>query len=625
MVSRKTMTQCSEMNLEDILQLLEKASPIMSKLDKSLNETSQISEKFGEMIDTFLVELTNLFTSLCVHLKNRQLTSLDDQSTLRSIVKDMSKFVRGDGQLRINKLSAERAVLIQSAMEFVVCFYKSSFASVDFKFKLVQDNIDRGEFLVRLDDRIKLEDEFDKFVVARMCTDFQRIAMSRALNTAYEVKRNGIRDTLTRQRMLEFIGHPKERVIADQLQDLTELMPDLSKQQLHLCLRHFGYDFEQTLGNLCEREKLPLELKTILRINDSFDDLPHFDKKMLPIVDDADNANGTADGGPLLVNDAHYGAFNLKRLNEALNFLERTDDEVELDGKILIRQQFREKEEGQTEEEATKLRAVNLREAEATEQDAKLAAEVGHSGRFNRPGLSAAMDPYEDEYDDTFEHAQLYSQVDGGATTADEKETMNVKMPRKHLAERPQNEPKNGGNSIHGKAKPRQEANSSANAKEATRKQNSSTIGAIDRTIYVFRLERNNCSSVPMDPSLPLRRRLSAELVPDSSAQFLLELETHAQSIASGIDMALRDLRGSLRGMSDLTCESTQMFGSVVNSTCDSVDASIRSMYTMLAKTEEFNESMRGIEKLLQQIKDIKRLLDLFEEHFIVGIVPFRQ
>lgn len=96
------------------------------------------------------------------------------------------------------------------------------------------------------------------------------------------------------------------------------------------------------------------------------------------------------------------------------------------------------------------------------------------------------------------------------------------------------------------------------------------------------------------------KRRPSDELIPDASAIF--ELEAHARSIASGLDMALRDLRGSLRGMSDLTCESMQVFGSVVNATCEQVDTAIRSTYTMLAKTEEFNKSMRETQKLLQQM-----------------------
>lgn len=115
-------------------------------------------------------------------------------------------------------------------------------------------------------------------------------------------------------------------------------------------------------------------------------------------------------------------------------------------------------------------------------------------------------------------------------------------------------------------------------------------------------------------PKARSNRRPSDELIPDPTV--LIDLEAHARSIASGLDMALRDLRGSLRGMSDLTSESMQVFGSVVNSTCDQVDAAIRSTYAMLAKAEEFNQSMQSIQKLIQQIKEIKRFVDLFEAQF---------
>jgi hypothetical protein len=60
--------------------------------------------------------------------------------------------------------------------------------------------------------------------------------------------------------------------------------------------------------------------------------------------------------------------------------------------------------------------------------------------------------------------------------------------------------------------------------------------------------------------------------------------------------------------MSDLTSESMQVFGSVVNSSCDQVDAAIRSTYAILAKAEEFNESMRGVQKLLQQMFVLHKL-----------------
>jgi hypothetical protein len=131
-------------------------------------------------------------------------------------------------------------------------------------------------------------------------------------------------------------------------------------------------------------------------------------------------------------------------------------------------------------------------------------------------------------------------------------------------------------------------------------------------------------------------RRPSDELFIDASV--LNELEAHARSISSSLDMALRDLRGSLRGMSDLTNESMQVFSSIVCSTCDQVDSTIRSTYAMLAKAEEFNGSMQKVQKLLLEMwvsvpfilsiyslysfhlilrKKTKRMLDQFEIQFI--------
>lgn len=113
-------------------------------------------------------------------------------------------------------------------------------------------------------------------------------------------------------------------------------------------------------------------------------------------------------------------------------------------------------------------------------------------------------------------------------------------------------------------------------------------------------MDSNTSISANKSSIKEIKRKPSAELIPDASV--LNELDAHARAIASGLDMALRDLRGTLRGMSDLTNESMQVFNGVVNSTCDQVDAAIRSTYAMLAKTEEFNETMRGVQKLFQQM-----------------------
>ncbi|KAK0424593.1 hypothetical protein QR680_008740 [Steinernema hermaphroditum] len=97
----------------------------------------------------------------------------------------------------------------------------------------------------------------------------------------------------------------------------------------------------------------------------------------------------------------------------------------------------------------------------------------------------------------------------------------------------------------------------------------------------------------------------------------LLGLEAHAKSIATELDVLMRDLRGSLHGMSDLTREFANCYLTSISTSCDSVDAVIKSTYAMLAKTEELMDVLKGKDKLQQQIKQLKRLVDMFESHFV--------
>ncbi|MFH4979490.1 hypothetical protein AB6A40_006199 [Gnathostoma spinigerum] len=90
-------------------------------------------------------------------------------------------------------------------------------------------------------------------------------------------------------------------------------------------------------------------------------------------------------------------------------------------------------------------------------------------------------------------------------------------------------------------------------------------------------------------------------------------LEDYARSISANLDVLLRDLRGSLRGMADLTVEAIQCYADSISSSCDAVDAVIKNTYAMLAKAEELSDAMRGIEQLAQRIKEIRRTIDVME------------
>ena len=67
------------------------------------------------------------------------------------------------------------------------------------------------------------------------------------------------------------------------------------------------------------------------------------------------------------------------------------------------------------------------------------------------------------------------------------------------------------------------------------------------------------------------------------------------------------------QSVSALTVEHVQTYRDGVCKTCDSVDSNIRAMYQLMAKWEELNKNMAPAYRISGQIKDIKRLLDMFE------------
>jgi len=119
-------------------------------------------------------------------------------------------------------------------------------------------------------------------------------------------------------------------------------------------------------------------------------------------------------------------------------------------------------------------------------------------------------------------------------------------------------------------------------------------------------LENKLKQTSPTMPTRPLGRFVL-------DVNLLNDLEFEARNIAASVDTLSESLSGVLHSMSALTVDCLEIYRDVVCKTCDSIDANIKSMYQLMAKCEEVSKEMEPIYKLAQQVKDIKHILDLFE------------
>eukprot|EP00092_Neocalanus_flemingeri_P065600 GFUD01079807.1.p1 GENE.GFUD01079807.1~~GFUD01079807.1.p1 ORF type:complete len:336 (-),score=109.42 GFUD01079807.1:356-1363(-) len=129
---------------------------------------------------------------------------------------------------------------------------------------------------------------------------------------------------------------------------------------------------------------------------------------------------------------------------------------------------------------------------------------------------------------------------------------------------------------------------------------------------------------VPNDPDSAARPRPSSlgsdlpsslpsprDLVVDPMV--LNDIEKEARRLATDVDSLVENLSCVLQSVSALTVETVQTYRDGVCKTCDEVDSNIRGMYQLMAKWEELNKNMAPAYRVSSQIKDIKRLLDMFE------------
>ncbi|KAM9855446.1 BLOC-1-related complex subunit 6 [Aulostomus maculatus] len=120
----------------------------------------------------------------------------------------------------------------------------------------------------------------------------------------------------------------------------------------------------------------------------------------------------------------------------------------------------------------------------------------------------------------------------------------------------------------------------------------------------------SDCSG-PIYRSRGLSRR-PADIPPIDPA-VLVDLQRHTQEVAHSVEMMMRSLNGTIQNMTALSVGYIQTYRDSVDSLGESVDMSIKGMYTLMARCEELDRSMQPIHGLAAQIRDIKRTLDTLE------------
>ncbi|XP_041047257.1 BLOC-1 related complex subunit 6 isoform X1 [Carcharodon carcharias] len=93
----------------------------------------------------------------------------------------------------------------------------------------------------------------------------------------------------------------------------------------------------------------------------------------------------------------------------------------------------------------------------------------------------------------------------------------------------------------------------------------------------------------------------------------LLDLEKDAKEVAQKVDQMMKSLNATIQNMTALSVGYIQTYRDSVDSLGESVDMSIKGMYTLMARCEELDRSMQPILVLSKQIREVKRTLEMFE------------
>ena len=103
---------------------------------------------------------------------------------------------------------------------------------------------------------------------------------------------------------------------------------------------------------------------------------------------------------------------------------------------------------------------------------------------------------------------------------------------------------------------------------------------------YQIKIASPTSSQHPQNFSA-FQRNLSTSLPPKMDTQCLADIEIEAQYLAANVDNLTENLTNLLHSISAITADNVEVYKQSVTKLTDTIDGNIKSMYSIIAKTEE--------------------------------------
>ncbi|XP_055353734.1 uncharacterized protein LOC129599503 [Paramacrobiotus metropolitanus] len=95
--------------------------------------------------------------------------------------------------------------------------------------------------------------------------------------------------------------------------------------------------------------------------------------------------------------------------------------------------------------------------------------------------------------------------------------------------------------------------------------------------------------------------------------RILQNLDQLIQKLCENVAEMNTILSGQIQQMCRITAEHVRTYRSGIEKTCDNVDICIKTMYQLMARTEEVHRQMGQISQVYDQVKELKRMVTILE------------